>query len=188
MMNPWNKILGLTDPKRRVGRAALLWIALTCLLADQASKVWAVLALHRQPPVEILPGFLRLIYATNTGAAFSILSGRTMLLAAFSILVCIGLLVWAWRLPQHEQGLRIGMGLILGGAIGNILDRLRLGYVIDFIDAHWLYRAHWPTFNVADSAICIGIALIVLAGFHAAPSPAAAGNGGKKPSGTGRHG
>ncbi len=127
---------------------------------------YLVAAVHALANIPLVPGLLGLQYAENTGAAFSFASGHTWLLALFSALISAVILVIAWRLPASERGLRIPLGLILGGAIGNLIDRARLGYVVDFIDAHWFDKAHWPTFNVADSAICIGIGLWLIASFR----------------------
>ena len=165
----FRKIARLADPSCPISRGALIWIALTVVLVDQVTKLWAVLALKGANAIVIVPGFLQLYYRTNTGAAFSILSEHTALLAVFSAAISVVLLVWAWRLPAAEQGLRIAIGLILGGAVGNLIDRVRMGEVIDFIDAHWLYKMHWPTFNVADSAVCVGMFLMVAASFRLRP-------------------
>jgi signal peptidase II len=107
---------------------------------------------------------LDLKFVTNTGAAFSWLEGHTAMLTLVSIIISMVVIVWAWRLKPQEQGFRLSFGLILGGAIGNLIDRVRMGHVIDFIDAHWREVYHWPTFNLADSAICVGIALLFIAG------------------------
>lgn len=163
----------LTDPTLQVSRTTLVVLAATVILMDQVTKGLAVTLLKDRAPVVLVPGCLQLIYNTNTGAAFSILQGRTGLLSILSAGISLVLLIWAWRLGPHEQGLRIGFGLILGGAIGNLIDRLRLGEVIDFIDAHLAGRYHWPTFNIADSAVCVGIFLLIVASFRIHPEPKA---------------
>jgi signal peptidase II len=116
--------------------------------------------LDARPVVTIIPNFLRFVYAENRGAAFSILYGHTFFLGIVSALAT-ALLIWFWRsLPAEERLGRIAVALILSGAIGNMIDRFARGYVVDFIDAHWMFQAHWPTFNIADSCICIGAVLL----------------------------
>jgi signal peptidase II len=166
------------------------WIAAATLVLDQLSK-WAVIrtfvpdASFLRPASfltdatfqvtrVLIPNFLDFRFVTNTGAAFSRLEGHTEMLTAVSIIISMVVIVWAWRLKPSEQGFRLSFGLILGGAIGNLIDRVRMGHVIDFIDAHWREVYHWPTFNLADSAICVGIALLFIAGFMPGPHPAKA--------------
>jgi signal peptidase II len=157
------------------------WIAAATLLLDQATKLAAAAWLPGAGFVVVVPGLLNLAYAVNTGAAFSMFTGWTAALAAVNLVIGGGVVVWAVRLTPEEHGLRSALGLILGGAVGNLIDRIRLGHVIDFIDAHWFWKAHWPTFNIADSAVCIGMALLVIASFRTpAPSPQAAGNAGEQ--------
>ncbi len=137
------------------------WLLFALLLAalDQWTKFLAAQYLPGQ--TQILTPFLQLIYAENTGAAFSFLADKQWarwFLAILSIGITIVLLVWLWRLPPLIE--RIGLSLLLGGAIGNVIDRLRLGYVIDFIDAH-LGGYHWPAFNIADSVITIGATIVI---------------------------
>jgi signal peptidase II len=171
------KIARLTDPRCPVSRSVLGWIVATTLLLDQLTKMWALFVLKGRPAIECIPYFLQFQYRTNSGAAFSILEGQRVLLTGFSVVISLLILIWAWRLPPSERGLRTGLGLILGGAIGNLIDRVRLGEVIDFIDVHWLYMdPHWPTFNVADSAVCVGMGFFMVVSLRmppSRPSPAA---------------
>ncbi len=164
----------LTDPTRPVSRAAFVVLALATCVLDQLSKVLVVLFLPestamRPISIPLIPGLLDLRHVVNTGAAWSIASEHTRLLAAFSVVISVVIAVMAWRFKPDESGLRIGMGLIMGGAVGNLIDRVRFGYVVDFLDAHWFDKAHWPIFNIADSAICIGIGLWLVASFRFAP-------------------
>ena len=136
------------------------------LVLDQATKVLVdkTMALHQS--IEIIPNFADLTYLRNTGAAFGFLAGaRSSLRIVFFALissVAIGCIVYLIRgLRPQRKGLLVSLSLILGGAIGNLIDRLRLGEVIDFIDLHW-YDIHWPAFNVADSAISIGVVLLFI--------------------------
>jgi len=133
--------------------------------ADQASKVWAVRNLPLFEPRAIVHGFLDLVHVRNTGVAFSLLSNLdhrwvhpflilATLLAMGAVLAYIAYLPCRGAAPA-------GLGLILGGAIGNLIDRARLGYVIDFLDLYWRGH-HWPTFNVADVGITAGIVLLVI--------------------------
>ena len=144
-------------------RALLLQLSLAAAVAfaDQASK-WLVL--HSSLPEEprTLAPFLRLVYAENTGAAFSFLAERgewaQWLLRGFSAAACVFILALLWRRPPRGEG--IALSLVLGGAFGNLIDRFRFGYVVDFIDAHWGAH-HWPAFNIADSAITAGALLFI---------------------------
>ncbi|MCF8033816.1 MAG: signal peptidase II [Desulfarculaceae bacterium] len=132
-------------------------IALAVALADQILKAVMVPWLS-QGPVQVIPGFARLILAYNTGAAFSSFANlewaRWLLTGA--ILVALGLALWAAVGPLgRSRGALICLGLISGGAVGNLIDRLRLGKVIDFVDLY-VGNWHWPVFNLADAAITIG--------------------------------
>ncbi len=138
----------------------------TVLVLDQATKflVHKTMALYQS--IEIIPNFVHITYLRNTGAAFGFLAGgRSTLRTVFFILVsavaigCISYLLKTLR-PQQKT-MMVSLSLILGGAIGNLVDRLRMGEVIDFIDLHW-YHIHWPAFNVADSAISIGVILLFI--------------------------
>ena len=138
--------------------------ALLLTAADQASKAWAVRNLPLFEPRDLLPGFLGLVHVRNTGVAFSLLSNldprwvHPLLLLA-TLLAMAAVVAYIWHLPGKGVS-TFGLGLILGGAIGNLIDRARLGYVVDFIDLHWRTH-HWPTFNVADIGITVGVALLV---------------------------
>lgn len=175
-MNLFKPVYGLTDPTRPVSRVTFVIIALIGCVLDQVSKAMAVIYLGDNVPVPIIRGLLDLRRVANTGAAWSIFSEHPGILACFSIVISIVIAVMAWRFGPSESGLRIGLGLILGGAVGNLIDRVRLGYVVDFIDAHWFDKAHWPIFNIADSAICIGIGLWLVASFRYAPREKPAGS------------
>jgi len=142
----------------------LSWVVLVVYVFDQLTKYAATDYLLRQGEVKVAP-FLNLVLVHNTGAAFGFLSGADGWQNAFFILVavvaCIFILWMISRLHRRELLLALGLMLILGGALGNLTDRLIHGYVIDFIDVY--YRAwHWPAFNVADSAITVGAVLLVL--------------------------
>ena len=149
----------LADPAlfRRV-----LALALAIAVADQVSK-WLVLAKIMNPPraIELLP-VLNLVMAWNTGVSFSMFrESGPMLLSGIAILVSLGLCLWATRLASPLPAYAIG--LVVGGAAGNVIDRFRMGAVFDFIDFHVGDR-HWPAFNLADSAITVGVALLLIDG------------------------
>lgn len=144
-------------PPAHVVRAALL--ALGVFVLDQASKQW-VLALFvgMPPPVEVT-GFFNLVLVLNKGVSFGLFSGLDAVYAMIAITstVACGVAVWLWRL--QDLWLTWPLGLVLGGAVGNICDRFYYGGVVDFLDFH-VAGFHWPAFNVADSAIVIGVVLI----------------------------
>lgn len=146
----------------RVGIA----LAAAVISLDQATK-WLVhqgMELHQS--IQIIPGLLNLHYVRNTGAAFGLLATpspglRTAILAAFSV-IAVGVILWVWVRNRVAPGLFICcLALILGGAVGNLIDRIRLGEVIDFVDVHWRSH-HWPAFNAADSAITVGVGLLII--------------------------
>lgn len=177
-----SKLTSLFAPQRAIGMKPFIWIAFTAMIVDQITKLLVVAYFHpdvqwmngygpvvvsARAPIVLIPDCFQFWFRINTGAAFSSLPGKTSFLTLISIVISIGVALWAWYLKPGEQGLRLSLGLILGGAVGNLIDRLRLGYVIDFIDAHWRDGYHYPTFNVADSAICVGIFLLFVASFTA---------------------
>ena len=140
-------------------------IAVAVVIVDQLTKMWimADFGLHEQKTV--IPGFFNLVYVTNTGAAFGILAGsKTWLRQAFFIGVSFAALIAIAIAYSHlkKQGkiFIYALGLIAGGAVGNLIDRLRFGSVVDFLD-FYLGSYHWPAFNVADSAISVGVGLFL---------------------------
>lgn len=142
-------------------------IALTVLAMDQMLKFWLMIhyALPMRGTVEILP-FFNLVAVWNTGISFGMLNemgaSNSSILIVFAAALTTTLLVWLYRTQQRFLARAIGM--VVGGAVGNIIDRIRFGGVFDFIDIH-LYDYHWPAFNIADAAICIGVILILIDGF-----------------------
>jgi signal peptidase II len=133
--------------------------------ADQASKFWAVRNLPLFELREVVPGFFGLVHVRNTGVAFSLLSNLdSRWVHPFLILATViamgAVLAYIAFLPCRGAA-PVGLGLILGGAIGNLIDRARLGYVVDFLDLYWRNH-HWPTFNVADVGISVGVALLLI--------------------------
>lgn len=142
---------------------------------DQASKVWAVRNLRLYEPLEIVQGFFGLVHVRNTGVAFSMLSSldhrwvHPLLLLA-TVLAMGAVLAYIAYLPCRGAA-PVGLGLILGGAVGNLIDRARLGYVVDFLDLYWRNH-HWPTFNVADIGITAGVVLLVIDMVFSSKEPA----------------
>jgi len=141
-------------------------IALAIILLDQATKQFIVRALRLGQGIPIIPGFFDIVFVLNPGAAFSFLatlpdSVRNPFFITISVTAVILILVYRTRhLQQHELA-SLSLALVLGGAIGNLIDRLRYGMVVDFLLVH-VYEYHWPAFNVADSAISVGVTLMVL--------------------------
>lgn len=130
---------------------------------DQYTKVLATAELQYRVPVEVTSWF-DLMLAHNTGAAFSFLASASgwqrWFLAGVAVAVSLVVVVWLTRLKRSELLLGIALGLVLGGGLGNLIDRISLGYVIDFIS--WHYNDwYWPAFNIADAAICLGAVLLV---------------------------
>ena len=140
-----------------------LLVSLAVMVVDQVTKQWAIQALS-VAPMRVF-AWLNFHLAFNTGAAFSLFAESgpwsMIVLLVLPVLVCLAILVWMWRTPATWRWQQLALSLILGGAIGNLWDRARLGYVIDFIDCHWA-GWHYATFNVADSAVCVGAGLLVM--------------------------
>ena len=141
-----------------------LWLSLLVIVLDQLSKLWVVSEFELYQSIELMP-YLNLTYVHNKGAAFSFLSSaggwQRWFFSVISVVAVLVLLVWLKRLKSTEKLLAVSMSLILGGAIGNLYDRLAYGYVIDFLDAYY-QQWHWPVFNIADSAIVLGVGLMLL--------------------------
>lgn len=146
-------------------RAAYLVAAVALFLADQASKAWAVRRLRTGDVVKVFDGVLQFAYAENTGIAFGRLQeggefGRWML-AGLAGLAVLGLLAYLFRTKRTDDRILGAVALLLAGVSGNLCDRIRLGHVIDFIEVY-IGSYQWPTFNVADAAICTGAALLAI--------------------------
>jgi signal peptidase II len=141
-----------------------LFVSAAVIWADMVTKEWAseVLTLYR--PREIF-AWLNLTLAHNYGAAFSFLNDaggwQRWFFTVLAAVISLGLIVWVLRLPRREWRMALAMALVIGGAIGNLVDRVQYGYVIDFVDVHYA-GWHWPAFNVADSAISCGVVFLLL--------------------------
>ena len=148
----------------------LRWVILSIIviIIDLGTKYLASHNLTYGQPVEILP-FFNLTLLHNYGAAFSFLSNanttwQVIVLSAIALIVAIVILIWLARLPKNKNLTACALSLILGGALGNVYDRMIHGYVVDFLDFH-INNYHWPAFNIADSAICIGAVILILISF-----------------------
>jgi signal peptidase II len=144
----------------------LLWIPVLVIVSDQVTKHFALQALATgDMPVT---SFFRFALAFNTGAAFSFLADaggwQNYFFVGVAAVVSVIILVMMRKLESKDMQLAVALMLVLGGAIGNVIDRLRFGYVVDFIDVYYRHW-HWPTFNIADSAISIGAVLLILDAF-----------------------
>lgn len=141
-------------------------IAFIVLLADQLTKLWATAKLMPVSSIEVIENFFRLTYARNRGVAFSLFADSAFevrwILSAISAAAAVGVLIYLWRTAAEQFRLNMALSLLLAGITGNLIDRVRLGEVVDFLDFHWFARYTWPTFNVADAAICVGAGLLAL--------------------------
>lgn len=141
-----------------------LWVSLVVIVLDQATKFLASGTLILHDPVAVLP-FFNLTLMHNVGAAFSFLAGASgwqrWFFTALAVIVSVVLVVWLRRLQHQEKWMAIALALVLGGAVGNLIDRVMYGYVVDFIQ---LYYKDWyyPAFNIADSAITVGAVMLVI--------------------------
>ena len=140
-----------------------LWLSAAVVVLDQATKALAELYLDRFQPLELL-SFFNLVLTYNSGAAFSFLADaggwQRIFFVIITVVVVVFLLRWLWSLEERNGVLPIGLALVIGGAIGNLIDRIATGLVVDFLDFHYA-GWHWPAFNVADSAIFVGVALLL---------------------------
>ena len=152
--------------KERGARAYYLWISALVVALDQATKaaVDRLMGLHETR--ELIDGLVRLTYVRNRGAAFGFLSNadlpyQSMLFSILSLVALLAIAAYAFKLPVTQKWTQVALALIMGGAVGNLLDRLWHGFVIDFVDVYWRQH-HWPAFNVADSCISIGVVMLIL--------------------------
>lgn len=166
-----------------LARRGYFLLALTVIAMDQASKILADHFLRALGTVEVVPGFFNLWYSRNRGGLFGLFRDwggiwRGLLLTLLPIVAIVLIAVFLARTRDADRPTLTGLGLILGGAVGNLIDRLFRGEVIDFLDVYvasaaladrlvsWFGTAHWPTFNVADSSIVVGAGLLVLSMFR----------------------
>ena len=155
-------------PKSKTQRVlayrVLLLLAVALFIADQLTKTWIAGTLpfgtygEATGAIPVVKDFFYLVYVGNTGAAWSILTGKSLLLAGLAGATLIAIFIWRRALGLHDRVAQVCFGLLCGGIAGNLVDRVRHGHVIDFIDLHFGSYVY-PTFNVADSGICIGVLL-----------------------------
>jgi signal peptidase II len=148
------------------GRTAELWTAAVIVVLDQATKAMVKARLPLHDSVTVIPGFFDITHVRNTGAAFGMLNSMdfaykpaVMVVIALAALAAVA--SYALTLPATQRVARFGLALILGGAVGNLIDRATMGYVVDFVDVYWR-GVHFWAFNVADSAITVGVTLMLL--------------------------
>jgi signal peptidase II len=159
-----------SDSADRPSRSALPWLAVSAvaIVLDQVTKVWITRTLELFETVTVLP-VLQITRTHNAGAAWSFLANaggwQRWAFSALAIIVSVVLVAWLRRIDAARQKvLPLGLTLIMGGALGNVIDRLRLGYVVDFVAVHW--KGHYfPAFNVADACITVGAALLIYDAF-----------------------
>jgi signal peptidase II len=143
-----------------------LWVALLIVVLDQAAKALVRQHVALDESLTIIPGFFDLTRVHNTGTAFGFMNGtefpfKTIILACVAIGALTALAMYAAALPYEQRLARLGLALILGGAAGNLIDRVTAGYVVDFVDLYWSGWHFWA-FNVADAAITVGVTLMIL--------------------------
>jgi signal peptidase II len=148
------------------GRSPELWTAAVIVVLDQATKAMVKARLPLHESITVIPGFFDITHVRNTGAAFGMLNSidfaykpAVMVIIALAALAAVA--SYALTLPPSQRVARFGLALILGGAVGNLIDRATMGYVVDFVDVYWR-GVHFWAFNVADSAITVGVALMLL--------------------------
>ncbi len=135
---------------------------------DQLSKITIDNNFALGEARQVIPNFFHLTHVRNPGAAFGILSDSAIRLPFFitiSLLASLGILWYIRRISSEKHWQHVSLGLILSGALGNLIDRIRFGEVVDFLDLHW-YNYHWPAFNIADSAICVGVTIMLICSWH----------------------
>jgi signal peptidase II len=143
-----------------------LWIAGAVVALDQATKALVRSRFELHDSLEIIPGFFNLTRVHNYGAAFGLLNAadfpfKTVVLSIVAAVALVALTIYASTLPVEQLLARVGLALIVGGAAGNLIDRLGAGYVVDFVDVYWRDWHFWA-FNVADAAITVGVAFMIL--------------------------
>jgi signal peptidase II len=139
-------------------------ISAVVLIFDQATKIYINRSMDLHSSIIVVENFFNITYLRNKGAAFGFLANTSYRLPFFilvSLVAVIVIMVVFARLRPDQRFTACALALIFSGALGNLIDRVRLGEVIDFLDAHW-YGHHWPAFNIADSAICVGVFLLAI--------------------------
>jgi signal peptidase II len=165
----WSETETSCAPARHLrGLQGAVYVLISALvfLADQGSKALVARSIPDHAVIPVIPGFFNLLHTENSGIAFSLFSGsasswKMVLLIGVSVALLVTVVIIIWRSREISWQSGFSLALILGGALSNLLDRIRFGQVVDFLDFY--YRGyHWPTFNVADSAIVVGAGLLIL--------------------------
>lgn len=153
--------------KNKKSPLAWLWLTLFVLIVDQITKYWVADTFFYGESVNVLP-FFNITYVHNLGAAFSFLAEQSgwqrWFFASIASIASIIFTVWLAKTPAADKKLCLALALMLSGAVGNLIDRVLLGYVIDFLD-FYIQDYHWPAFNIADSAIFVGAAIMIIDSF-----------------------
>jgi len=149
-----------------VRRSLELAVIAVIAALDQLTKFLVTRELPLLDTIAVIPGLLNLTHVRNSGVAFGFLNSadfafKPAVMAVFALVALVGVGLYAVQLPQHHRWARVGLALIIGGAAGNLVDRARQGYVVDFVDAYWRGWHFWA-FNVADAAITVGVAVLIL--------------------------
>lgn len=155
----------MAQPTARLRRLEL-WVPLVIVALDQLTKWLVRVRVPLHDSVQIIPNLLDITHVRNTGAAFGFLNGvdfpgKTLVIAVVAMVALVGVALYSGTLSNQQLLPRLGMALIIGGAAGNLIDRIFIGSVVDFVDAYW-GAFHFWAFNVADSAITVGVALMIL--------------------------
>ena len=156
----------MSSPVRALWRGPVLWLPLLIIVGDQVTKAMIRRWLPLHESCTVIPGLLDLTHIQNTGAAFGLLNTaqfpfKSTIIALVAAAALAGIALYAARLSPHQRVARIGLALVIGGAAGNLIDRLTIGPVVDFVDFYW-GSLHFWAFNVADSAITCGVGLLIL--------------------------
>jgi signal peptidase II len=172
---PTTTSTGVVSKWERIHHYRLLWwLGLTVFVADQLTKIWISATLPYptyEPPgaITVIEGFFYIIHVGNTGAAWSLFAGQTTMLALLAIITLGGIYYWRRTLELQKRPVQLAFGLLCGGIIGNLVDRILHGHVIDFLDFHFGSYIY-PTFNIADAGICVGVVIYLI---HSLRQPAA---------------
>ncbi|HMO50631.1 MAG TPA: signal peptidase II [Kiritimatiellia bacterium] len=141
-----------------------LWTAILVTLSDQWTKHWVRHDFYYGESRPVIEGFFNFTYIRNTGAAWGIMGGYTHVLTAISVIMLILMVIFRRSFLNNTWSHRLALGFMVGGIVGNLMDRLRQGWVTDFLD-FYIGSWHWPCFNIADAAICVGVGIYLLTGF-----------------------
>lgn len=141
----------------------IFWLfSILILIIDQLSKWWIVKTLSLHQDKIIIPDFFTITYVLNDGIAFGLFQGNNRLFGLVAILILVVGIWWAKELDWKKKEVNVIGAMIIAGALGNLIDRIRVGHVIDFLDFHWYEIYHWPSFNIADSCITLSVVYIIL--------------------------